>query len=51
MGIGVKENYLSILKYSLDIFETVFDMVIPLSIDTCITVVFQSYTLKVPDSY
>ena len=47
MGIGVKENNPSNLKYTFDISETVFDIVILLSIHTCITVVLQIYTLKV----
>ena len=50
MGIGVKENNPSNLKYTFDISETVFDIVILLSIHTSITVVLQIYTLKVRPS-
>ena len=51
MGIGIKQNHLLKLKYSLHIFETVFPIVVLISIDTWITVVLQIYTLKLRDSY
>ena len=47
----MKQNHLLKLKYSLHISETVFRIVVLISIDTCITVVFQIYTLKLRDSY
>ena len=51
MGISIKQNHLLKLKYSLHISETVFRIVVLISIDTCITVVLQIYTLKLRDSY
>ena len=52
MGISIKQNHLLKLKYSLHISETVFHIVVLISIDTCITVhAFQIYTLKLQDSY
>ena len=51
MGISVKQNQLFKPKYSLHISETVFRIVVLISIDTCITVVLQIYTLKLRDSY
>ena len=51
MGISIKQNHLLKLKYSLHISETVFHTVVLISIDTCITVVLQIYTLKLQDSY
>ena len=52
MGISIKQNHLLKLKYSLHISETVFRIVVLISIDTCITVhAFQIYTLKLQDSY
>ena len=51
MGISIKQNHLLKLKYSLHISETVFGTVVLISIDTCITVVLQIYTLKLRDSY
>ena len=52
MGISIKQNHLLKLKYFLHISETVFYIVVLISIDTCITVhAFQIYTLKLQDSY
>ena len=51
MGISIKQNHLLKLKYSLHISETVFRIVVLISIDACITVVLQIYTLKLRDSY
>ena len=51
MGISIKQNHLLKLKYSLHISETVFRKVVLISIDTCITVVLQIYTLKLRDWY
>ena len=50
MGISIKQNHLLKLKYSLHISETLFRIVL-ISIDTCITVVLQMYTLKLRGSY
>ena len=50
MGISIKQNHLLKLKYFLHLSETVFRIVL-ISIDTCITVVLQIYTLKLQDSY
>ena len=50
MGISIKKNHLLKLKYSLHISETVFRIVVLISIDTWITVVLQIYTLKLRDS-
>ena len=51
MGISIKQNRLLKLKYSLHISKTVFRIVVLISIDTCITVVLQIYTLKLRDSH
>ena len=51
MGISIKQNYLLKLKYSLHISETVFRIVVLISIDKYIIVVLQIYTLKLRDSY
>ena len=51
MGISIKQNHLLKLKYSLHISKTVFRIVVLISIDTCITVVLQIYTLKLRESY
>ena len=51
MGYSIKQNHLLKLKYSLHISETVIRIVVLISIDTCITVVLQIYTLKLQDSY
>ena len=51
MGISMKQNHLLKLKYSLHISETIFRIVVLISIDRCITVVPQIYTLKLRDSY
>ena len=51
MGISIKQNHLLTLKYYLHISETVFRIAVLISIDTCITVVLQIYTLKLCDSY
>ena len=52
MGISIKQSHLLKLKYFLHISETVFHIVVLISIDTCITVhAFQIYTLKLQDSY
>ena len=51
MGISIKQNHLLKLKYSLHISETIFHIVVLISIDTCITVVLQIYTLKLQDLY
>ena len=51
MGISLKQNHLLKQKYSLHISETVFRIVVLISINTCITVVLQIYTLKPLDSY
>ena len=51
MGISIKQNHLLKLKYSLHISETVFRTVVLISMDTCIAVVLQIYTLKLQDSY
>ena len=51
MGLSIKQNHLLKLKYSLHISETVFRIVVLISINTCITVVLQIYALKLQDSY
>ena len=51
MGISIKQYHLLKLKYSLHTSETVIRIVVLISIDTCITVVLQIYTLKLRDSY
>ena len=51
MGISIKQNHLLKLKYSLHMSETVFRIVVLISIYTCITVVLQIYTSKLRDSY
>ena len=51
MGISIKQNHLLKLKYSLHISETLFRIVVLISIDTCITVVLQIYILKLRDLY
>ena len=51
MGISIKQNHLLKLKYYLHVSETVFRIVVLISIDTCITVVLQIYTLKLLDPY
>ena len=50
-GIIIKQNHLLKLKYSLHMSETVFRIVVLISINTCITVVLQIYSLKLRDSY
>ena len=50
MAISIKQNHLLKLKYSLHISETVLRIVVLISMDTCITVVLQIYTLKLRDS-
>ena len=50
MGISIKQNHLLQLKYSLHISETVFRIVVLISIDTCITAVLRSYTLKLREN-
>ena len=51
LGISIKQNHLLKLKYSLHMSETVLRMVVLISINTCITVVLQIYSLKLGDSY
>ena len=51
LGISIKQNHLLKLKYSLHMSETVFRMLVLISINTCITVVLQIYSLKLRDSY
>ena len=51
IGISIKQSHLLKIKYSLHISETAFRIAILISIDTCITVVLQMYTLKLRDSY
>ena len=50
MGISIKQNHLLKLKYSLHISETVFRIVVLISIDTCITVVLWNYTSKLREN-
>ena len=50
MGTSIKQHHLLKPKYSLHISETVFRIVVLISIDTCIAVVLQIYTLKLRDS-
>ena len=47
MGISIKQNHLLKLKYSLHISETVFHIVVLISIDTCITIVLQNYVPRI----
>ena len=51
LGISIKQNHLLKLKYSLHMSETVLHIVVLISINTCITVVFQVYSLKLRDLY
>ena len=51
MGIGIKQNHLLKLKYSLHMSEAVFRIVVLIRINTCIAVVLQIYSLKLHDSY
>ena len=51
LGISIKQNHLLKLKYSLHMSETVLRIVVLISINTCITVVLQIYSLKLRDSY
>ena len=51
LGISIKQNHLLKLKYSLHMSETVLHMVVLISINTCITVVLQIYSLKLRDLY
>ena len=46
LGIGMKQNHLLKVKYSLHMSETVLRIVVLISINTCITVVLQIYSLK-----
>ena len=50
-GISMKQNHLLKLKYSLHMSETIFRIVVLISINTCITVVLQIYSLKLLYSY
>ena len=51
LGISIKQNHLLKLKYSLHMSETVLLIVVLISINTCITVVLQIYSLKLRDLY
>ena len=51
LGISIKQNHLLKLKYYLHMSETVLRIVVLISINTCITVVLQIYSLKLRDSY
>ena len=51
LGISIKQNHVLKLKYSLHMSETVLRIVVLISINTCITAVFQIYSLKLRNSY
>ena len=51
LGISIKQNHLLKLKYSLHMSETVLRVVVLISINTCIAVVCQIYSLKLRDLY
>ena len=49
LGISIKQNHLLKLKYSLHMSETILLIAVLISINTCITVVLQIYSLKLTD--
>ena len=51
LGISIKQNHLLKLKYSLHMCETVYHIVVLVSINRCITVVLQIHSLKLSESY